>query len=62
MQTSSHSGSTAIPRRPSRSPAYYLGRKADVWLALRPSGGHPAGGDGRRTPTFARLDAGAGRS
>jgi hypothetical protein len=62
MQTSSHSGSTTRPQRPSRSPAYYLGRKADVWLALRRYDGHPAGGEGRRTPTFARLDAGAGRS
>ena len=53
MQTSSRSRSTTISRRAYRGPAYYLGRRADVWLAL----GHHDG-----IPSFDRRGTGAGRS
>jgi hypothetical protein len=61
MQTSSRSRSTTSAARAYRGPAYYLGRRADVWLALRHHDGHPAG-EARRIPNFDRRGAGAGRS
>jgi|SoiMethySBSTD1v2_1073268.scaffolds.fasta_scaffold731917_2 hypothetical protein len=33
MQTTDHPAATTTPRRPHRATSYYLGRKADIWLA-----------------------------
>ena len=52
MQTNSHPGSTAIARRPFNAPAYYLGRKAEVWLTSYHRGAH--------TVASRRVQTGAG--
>ena len=62
MQTSNRPRPTTIRRRAYGGPAYYLGRRADVWRSLRRYNGHPAAGATGRTPTLARSDAGPARS
>jgi len=61
MRTTSRSRSTAIAHRAYRGPAYYLGRRADVWLALGHHDGRSAGGT-RGLPSPTHRGAGAGRS
>lgn len=56
MQTTDQPATTTGTQRPQRAPAYYLGRSADVWLAMRRPSSPPKGGAGRPVPAPAHRD------